>query len=163
MLRKLCMITLPFFILTGCAEDKTNAIHLVPDGYRGNLIAIYNVKGYPPLKGEGDYQVIPYNDKGIYLTSTPDMNYGTVNDQYFYVDNSTGKRKKVSEHCVHLGSNGAVQYDGGREFPHNHLIITNNPKECSQDFEVYGPSKMDGDHINQVINEELKRAKMINR
>jgi hypothetical protein len=162
-MKKIYLMILLLLALVGCSDEdtKTNAIHLIPEGYEGNLTVIYNVKGKPPLKTEDGYQVIPYNEKGSYLTSTPDMNYGTVTDKYFYIDSSIGERKEISDQCVYLGSTGKVQYNEGPEFPISRLVVTNEKKECSQDFMVNGPPNRDEAEIDELIKEELIKAKAI--
>ncbi|MXQ53362.1 DUF6843 domain-containing protein [Shimazuella alba] len=154
------LITL-LFILTGCSVQKTNTIHLIPEGYEGNLVVIYNVEGKPPLKTKDGYQVVQYNDKGIALTSTPDAYYGTVNDKYFYV-NPFSKRKEISQQCVFSAPNGSTQYNGGREFPFSHLIVTNDKKQCSHNFEVNGPRNLNIKDVEEIIKQELINSKTVN-
>jgi hypothetical protein len=152
------IIVLCVLFIVGCTpQTETNTIHLLPEGYEGTLIVVYNVEGQPPLKKEGEYNVIPYNENGIYLTSTPDMQYGTVNDKYYYRGN--GIRKKISEECVYSNPNGSYQFEeGGKEFPHYSLVVTAN--KCSNTFKLEGPQNerelKDSDRYELILQELVK-------
>lgn len=97
-------------LLAGCGNEETNAIYLIPEDYTGYAIAVYNVKGAPPLTYEGDFAVHQMNEDGFFATSQPDMQYGTVTDQYFYVDQA-GNRTSIDPTCIHTFGTGGFQSD----------------------------------------------------
>jgi hypothetical protein len=67
-------------------SNETDDIYLIPEGYEGDVLVFYNINGAPKVKKENDYEGNEINEKGYYVTSTPDMDYGKVMDKYYYVD-----------------------------------------------------------------------------
>ncbi|GAA3333222.1 hypothetical protein GCM10020331_096440 [Ectobacillus funiculus] len=53
------------------------------------FIFFYNVKGAS--------EVHTINDKGYFVTSTSNMDYGTVTDKYYYIDKSGKRTKKLTQ------------------------------------------------------------------
>ncbi|QHW29373.1 hypothetical protein GZH47_00035 [Paenibacillus rhizovicinus] len=82
-------------------SSSTNDIYLIPEGFEGDIQVNYNVQGAPALEKEGKYDVIPIGIDGTYNTSNPDMEYGLVTDQYFYVSHE-GKRTPIDTLCVNV-------------------------------------------------------------
>ncbi|MED3564380.1 DUF6843 domain-containing protein [Bacillus xiapuensis] len=131
------IILISFILLSGCSNDSyTNTIHIVPENFEGTLTATYNVDGAPALEKEKGFSVIPYNDAGFYETSTSDMEYGTVNDKFYYEINN--KRIPISEECIFYISTGSAPGDNNKRYPQSHIAITNN---CSKDFQMNGPDE----------------------
>ncbi len=91
-------------------SEETDDMYLIPEGYEGDVYIFYNVKGAHPLKQEDEYDVYDVNDEGYFVTSTADMDYGTVTDRYYYIDKS-GKRTKIDESCVRGMGTGEFQND----------------------------------------------------
>lgn len=89
-------------------EGETNDIYLIPEGYEGDVFAFYNVEGAPEVKIEGEFEVHEVNENGYFVTSTPDMDYGTVTDRYYYVDED-GNRKPINNECIELFGTGGHQ------------------------------------------------------
>ncbi|MFC6605175.1 DUF6843 domain-containing protein [Ectobacillus funiculus] len=68
-------------------------------------LSFYNVKGAS--------EVHTINDKGYFVTSTSNMDYGTVTDKYYYIDKS-GKRTKINSSCIRgMGTGSTERYGGG--------------------------------------------------
>ncbi|WP_203363267.1 hypothetical protein [Bacillus sp. REN10] len=146
------------FALVGCTNDRvTNDIYLIPEDYEGYVYAFYNVKGAPEIKKEGDYKVYPINDEGYYATSTPDMDYGTVTDQYYYVDKN-GKRTKINEECIRgLGTGGFEHNPGSADNINIHYTGIEVTKDrCGQEFMQSG-NGMRHEDLDPVLAEVMKK------
>ncbi|MGO4110862.1 DUF6843 domain-containing protein [Paenibacillus sp. YAF4_2] len=114
--------------------DSTNDIYLIPAGYEGEIRVNYNVPGAPALEKEGKYDVIPIRNDGTYDTSKPDMEYGLVTDQYYYISED-GRRTTIDEYCIHGIGNGEAGIDSN-VIIHIDLEITRT--KCSEDYMVFG-------------------------
>ncbi|MFE5317695.1 DUF6843 domain-containing protein [Paenibacillus sp. NPDC056579] len=114
--------------------SATNDIYLIPEGFEGKIQVTYNVQGAPLLAKEGKYDVIPIRSDGTYDTSKPDMEYGTVTDQYYYVT-ADGRRTAIDTSCVYVGGNGATE-SGGVTIRYNYLKITRT--KCGEHFRAWG-------------------------
>lgn len=80
-------------------EVFTHDRYLIPDGYTGNVTVFYNVPQFPKVKKEGKYDLLPVDQKGVFMTQTQDLEYGTVVDEYYYVRDD-GKRSKIADACI---------------------------------------------------------------
>ncbi|WP_051317228.1 DUF6843 domain-containing protein [Ectobacillus panaciterrae] len=154
------VFTFLLFFLVGCVSSgnsKTNDIYLIPEGYEGYVYAFYNVKGAPEVKKEGDYEAHTINDKGYFVTSTPNMDYGTVTDKYYYVDKS-GKRTKINSNCIRgMGTGGTERYEGAdskKKLEIHYTGIEIRKKECSKEFTV-SSNGMDSADTERVLKEIL--------
>lgn len=67
------------------------------------------------------------------------MKYGEVNDTYYTV-NKEGKRTKLDESCIRVGSNGSTTENIGEENEHtfSYAKLEVTPSACSQSFSSYG-------------------------
>lgn len=144
-IRLLILLMLTSVLLAGCLKkEETNAIYLIPEGQTGYALAVYNVKGAPPLTYENGFSVHTVNANGYFATSEPDMNYGTVTDQYYWVDEN-GNRTPIDELCVHsFGTGGWGQDD--INLVYTGIEVTN---DCSSDFAYSGENF--NDQISQPI------------
>ncbi|KKI93279.1 hypothetical protein WQ54_05465 [Bacillus sp. SA1-12] len=146
-------------LIVSSTEEKTNNIYLIPEGYEGTIITLYNVANHPQLKKEGEYTIIPVEatnlealkdteiyQYGIAITSTPEQNDGVINDQYYYVD-SEGKRTPIEETCISIGSYGAFTGESEKEVGYQSLQVTNS--ECGEDF------MLDGKEIYSIQKDEV--------
>ncbi|WP_270180168.1 DUF6843 domain-containing protein [Alkalihalobacillus sp. CinArs1] len=138
---KLLVLTLVVVSTVSCSSkastnhDKTDTLHLIPEGFEGQLITVYNVEGAPKLKKEKGFTVIRYDKNGMFLTSTEEMEYGTVTDEFYYVDRKD-KRTKIDENCTYLFPNGGITIKD-RRLLYNAFYITET--HCSEDFVGRGP------------------------
>ena len=105
-MKKIIMLV-AVLLLSACNNDTTNVIYEFPEGFEGEFAVLYNVKGEPALKKQGDYTVVPINEEGYYLTATATQRYGLVTDKYFYVD-AQGQRTAIDERCVQGGLTGST-------------------------------------------------------
>ena len=145
-------------LLSGCFNyDKTNAIYLIPEGYTGHAMAFYDVKGAPPLTYEGDFTVHIINEEGYFATSKSDMTYGTVTDQYYFVDEN-GTRTPIDNRCIRgLGTGGYESYGEGDEalvdIKYTGIDITD---DCSDDF-PYAGGNFEDDKKQAILNRVLEK------
>lgn len=137
--------------LSACGQSKTNAIYLLPEGYTGYAMAVYNVKGAPALTYEDDYAIHPINEEGYFATSMPDMQYGTVTDQYYYVD-SAGNRTPIDPTCIHSFGTGGVTTDKV-DMLYTGIEVTDS---CSEEFAYSTENFEDGTKM-EILNEVAKK------
>ncbi len=114
-------------------NDKTNAIYLIPEGYTGHALAFYNVKGAPPLTYEGDFAVHQMNEEGYFATSKNDMTYGTVSDQYYYVD-AGGTRTPINDGCIRGLGTGGYEFHGEGALVNLVYTGVDITDDCSDEF-----------------------------
>ena len=88
------------FLASGCDFMQTilhtgsrNGIYLMPSGYVGTVIIVYNQPDGVVLDVEGGYYVYKIPPSGVLKVTTPPYE-GIVNLKYFYVD-QTGERQEV--------------------------------------------------------------------
>lgn len=137
-MKQMLFIVLMLAIATGCSSKYnrgTYDLYLIPEGYEGKIKVIYNIKGAPPLKREGKYDIIPVEPSGKYETSTPMYDYGTVIDQYYYVDDE-GNRTKIDPLCVNIRGTGGSSNSAGVETHHTEIEVTQST--CGEDFMLKG-------------------------
>jgi hypothetical protein len=115
-------------------SSSTNDKYLIPEGFEGDIQVNYNVQGAPALEKEGKYDIIPIREDGTYDTSKPEMEYGMVTDQYFYVD-SEGRRTPIDVRCIYVGGNGSSEV-GSTIIHHTYLKVTRT--KCSDDYRAWG-------------------------
>ncbi|WP_059170272.1 hypothetical protein [Bacillus sp. FJAT-27445] len=135
-------------------NNETDDIYLIPQGFEGDVYAIYNVKGAPRVETEDGYEVHVINEAGYFLTSKPNMDYGTVTDKYFYVDEQ-GNRTPISNKCVSLFGTGGFSTTVGHEKIDLHYTGFKLTKDsCSQEFmtEAHGT----GENADNIIHEIVK-------
>ncbi len=161
---RLLIIGLVIIMTASCSSqattvhhDKTDTLHLVPKGFEGPLIVIYNVEGAPKLKKEKGYTVIPYQDDGTYLTSTEDMEYGAVTDEFYYVDKKD-KRTPIERNCAYLFPNSGVTI-ADRRLLYNAYYLTKT--ECSDKFYNSGPQNQNDRNIAAKVEGKLKEEGLI--
>ncbi|MFC6232625.1 DUF6843 domain-containing protein [Paenibacillus allorhizosphaerae] len=129
------ILVLALVVYLGVTDSSsTDDIYLIPEGYEGDIQVNYNVAGAPGLAKEGKYDVIPIRADGTFDTSKPDMEYGLVTDQYFYVSQD-GRRTPIDKSCVNVRGNGASE-TGSTVIRHNYLKITKT--KCGDDFRAWG-------------------------
>ncbi|RDU38716.1 hypothetical protein DRW41_03925 [Neobacillus piezotolerans] len=136
-------------------KGETNDIYLIPQGFEGDVYAFYNIKGAPKVKTEDGYEVHVINEKGYFLTSKPDMDYGTVTDKYFYVDEK-GNRTPISNKCVSLFGTGGFSTTSGHEKIDLRYTGFNLTKDrCSQEFmtAIHGWEEKKETIIHEIVKE----------
>ncbi|EEL50750.1 hypothetical protein bcere0022_19030 [Bacillus cereus Rock3-44] len=154
-----CIVPIFLMVLGSCSmfhKETTDVIYLIPEGYEGDLIVLYNVPDAKLLETEEGFQVVSFTNEGTAITSTKDMKYGRVNDQYFTVDKN-GKRKKLDQTCIHMMSNGVSTNHVGepneQTFPFNKLEVTQSL--CGPQFNSDGRKVSDNEE--HPIEEKLEK------
>lgn len=144
--------SLGFFFMN--KSDETNDIYLIPEGYEGEVYVFYNIKGAPMVKTEDGYEVHVINEKGYFLTSEPDMDYGTITDKYYYVDDK-GNRTPISNKCVSaFGMSGYSTFMDDQEFDFIYTGFKLTKDHCSDEFLTENNGM--GENAGEIISEILK-------
>lgn len=147
------VLALAWFIFN--RTDETNDIYLIPEDFEGDVYAIYNVAGAPKVKTEDGFSVHEINDQGYFVTSTPDLDYGTVTDRYYYVDEG-GKRTPIESYCVSsFGTGGHSEEIDGKAVNLHYTGVKVTKAECGEVFmhENFGL----GDRLEEVLEEVLRK------
>ncbi|MEK4029365.1 hypothetical protein MKZ02_12630 [Pseudobacillus sp. FSL P4-0506] len=163
MKKTILALSFALFTLIGCTDNNvTNDIYLIPKNYEGYVYAFYNVKGAPEVKREGHHEVYTVNDKGYYTTSTFDMDYGTITNQYYYV-NKNGKRTKINKECVREIGNGSVEYDRGssKKIKINYTGIEITKEVCGQEF-MQSSDSINHDDLDPLLAEVVQKYYEVN-
>ena len=134
-------------------SNKTNDIYLIPEGYEGDVFVFYNIKGAQRVESKKGYEVHRINSNGYFATSTPDIDYATVTDKYFYVD-AKGNRTSISKKCVSLFGTGGYSTS---EVEDVDLIYTGFrliKDNCSDEFtnESFDMEDSKERMINEILN-----------
>ncbi|GAB6557941.1 hypothetical protein bcgnr5378_07280 [Bacillus cereus] len=166
---KLICISLLSVILAGCSINNaegvtyTNNVILIPDGYEGELTALYNVPGAKPLQQEGNFSVLNFDEDGVALTSTKDFVTGRVNDQYYYVD-SLGNRTEINRDCIRIISTGSVLLPQVKvhDEPFNQMVLEVTKSKCSKKFLANGSGEVNSSSTESRTEILLKKLKEIN-
>ncbi|MDV2886271.1 hypothetical protein RYX45_13865 [Alkalihalophilus pseudofirmus] len=122
-------------LYTNMTSNETNDVFLIPEGYEGDVLVFYNIAGAPKVETEEGYTIHEINDNGYFITSTPEMSYGSITDKYYYVDKE-GNRTPISETCVgRFGIGGFETFDENNNsisFSYTGFNLTKNL--CSDEF-----------------------------
>lgn len=145
------IILVTMLFLSGCGQSETNAIYLIPEGYTGYAMAVYNVKGAPALTYEGDFAIHHINEDGYFATSLPDMQYGKVTDRYYYVD-SAGNRTPIDPTCIHTFGTGGLTADKV-DIHYTGIEVTDS---CSEEFAHSTENFEDGQKM-EILNKVTKK------
>lgn len=173
-MKKYMIFIMSILFLAGCGLNKqetTKNIFLIPEGFEGSIFTFYNMPDEPALKKEDGYTVIPVKEKtledlkdteisqyGVYFTSTKDMIYGVVNDQYYYVDEN-GKRKEINEQCISLGSNGGFTGKNGEDIKYSVIQVTSS--SCGPSFKENGRNDFNAqvNHVGKYYFQKLAKTR----
>ncbi len=117
----------------------------------GDVFVFYNVKGAPEIEKEDGYEVHKINEKGYYATSTKDLDYGTITDKYFYV-NDKGRRTPIDNKCVSLFGTGGTTLEDNIDIIYTGFKLKKD--NCSEEFSMEAYN-IDGNV--QMINDILKK------
>jgi hypothetical protein len=128
----LLLLLVVFFLVIG-EEERTDDIYLIPEGYQGDILVFYNVKDAPEVKQEDGFEVHVINTEGYFVTSTPDMDYGTVTDKYYYVDEK-GNRTPISKECVSLFGTGGYSTSENEEVDLIYTGFKLTKVQCGEEF-----------------------------
>jgi hypothetical protein len=83
------------FLITilGCSQVSEDTIRLIPEGYQGTILIIFNQKDGAPKEYEGNNRIYRIPESGVLKTQfKPD--YGVQKNKFFYL-NDEGERKEI--------------------------------------------------------------------
>jgi hypothetical protein len=132
--------------------NETDDLYLIPQGYEGYVFVFYNIAGAPKVETEDGFEVHKINNNGYFVTSTPDMDYGTVTDQYFYVDEE-GKRSPISEKCISLFGTGGYSTSENEEIDLIYTGFRLTKDNCGEEFmtESFNMEESKENMINEIF------------
>ncbi|PLT31837.1 DUF6843 domain-containing protein [Peribacillus deserti] len=93
-----------FSLIVHLTEQTSRETFLIPEGYKGGFRIIYNIKDAPAPKKDGEYHVYQINERGYVLSPLP-VSEGTIENRYYYVDNS-GHKERIKDVCISGGGTG---------------------------------------------------------
>ncbi len=133
---------------TTSSDEETNTIYLIPEGYEGSIVVLYNAQNEESIAKEEEFFMIPTSmeklptlkgsdieEYAIFQTSS-EKRYGIVTDKYFYVDEQ-GNRAEIEASCIHHGP--SISSSTGTEY--EVLQVTNS--SCGQQFQRSGKERYD--------------------
>lgn len=135
-------------------NDQTHDLYLIPEGYEGDVYVFYNVKGAPKVKQEDGYDVHSINNKGYFVTSTPDLDYGTVTDKYFYIDQE-GNRTPIDKKCVRIFGTSGYSSSENEELDLKYTGLRVKKGPCDESFqleELMGREDSEEEVRNEVLS-----------
>ncbi len=85
-----------WLVLASCAERAPNRIHLIPDGFMGDVLIVHSVASGSPPVVEGDFRVFRVGKSGVLHTQEPIDTGRWLGDalQFHYVD-AAGRRTRL--------------------------------------------------------------------
>ncbi|MEM6737351.1 MAG: hypothetical protein AAF620_14910 [Bacteroidota bacterium] len=94
---KVFILVLFVTLISGCKSDRKGEIHLLPEGYTGGLVIVYQDLNAPPLPLIDGYYIYNIPDSGILYTSTS-INDGSIltSKLQFYHKQSNGGLIKIN-------------------------------------------------------------------
>jgi hypothetical protein len=90
---KLALLVFLCFALVGCELRRPAEVREFPAGYRGEVIVIWDVSGYPPILMVNGKLIERFPADGVLITSTKQPE-GWANDEEYFVD-AAGRRLPV--------------------------------------------------------------------
>ena len=87
-----CLVFL--LTLTGCAQQGDDTIRLIPEGYMGTVLIIFNQEDGTPKEYDNGKRIYRIPENGILKTQF-EPNYGSQKNQFFY-ENDIGERKEIT-------------------------------------------------------------------
>ena len=134
------------FAFSSCRNITYETI-LIPEGYTGDVIIIFNQKGKVKRKFEGKRKVYEIPKDGILLTEFKDEGKGFAYVDYFYVD-SLGHRTKLDKYSIrnheHEGLGvygGTIGVLGNNELPY-YLFYVGNKRDYLNEDKLQGQNEL---------------------
>ncbi|NAS12670.1 DUF6843 domain-containing protein [Poritiphilus flavus] len=93
MIKKIAFCLLFLLTLASCAQEAEDTIRLIPEGYQGAVLIIFNQEDGTPKEYEESKRVYRIPTDGVLRTKFK-PNFGTQKHQFFYVDDE-GKRTEI--------------------------------------------------------------------
>ncbi|WP_377890476.1 DUF6843 domain-containing protein [Alkalihalobacillus sp. R86527] len=126
--------------------EKTNRTYLIPEGYEGTIVVLYNMPGEEELDKENDRdvvslhmaeQVYTYVGDAVHYAearTSSDRTEGELNDTFYY-SGEEGERTAIDKACIHRGGAGDVgTYVENAEYE----ILQVTQTYCGLEFMRYG-------------------------
>jgi hypothetical protein len=113
MIRSLTLL-LSLLALSSCEKRRTSERHLIPSGYEGVVITIYDQVGFPELPVRDGYRFYEYPEDGILITSTK-QEYGRASVETFDVLADGTHRRityDVGDRQEHFAASGSQEGGG---------------------------------------------------
>ncbi len=126
--RAVALLALTFF---GCSKRAEPEIYLIPDGYRGPVVIIFDDPAAPPVAYEGDSRVYEIPRGGVLRTSS-DVNEGVWLDiAYFFVEHAgarselrlADRSQQAERAAVYDPTTGSIQCDEDSERVTSHAFF----------------------------------------
>ena len=134
------------FAFSSCRNITYETI-LIPEGYTGDVIIIFNQKGKVKRKFDGKRKVYEIPKDGILLTEFKDEGKGFAYVDYFYVD-SLGHRTKLDKYSIrnheHEGLGvygGTIGVLGNNELPY-YLFYVGNKRDYLNEDKLQGQNEL---------------------
>lgn len=93
MIKNIAYYLLLLLIITGCAQEAEDTIRLIPEGYQGTVLIIFNQEDGTQKEYEGNKRVYRIPENGV-LNTQFKPNYGMQKYEFFYV-NDKGERTEI--------------------------------------------------------------------
>ena len=93
MIKKIGYCILFLLTINSCAQQGEDSIRLIPEGYQGVVLIIFNQEDGEPKEYQDGKRIYRIPENGI-LKSQFEPNYGIQKHQYFYV-NSEGEKTEI--------------------------------------------------------------------
>lgn len=90
MIRKIIYNLILLITVTSCGQEAEDTIRLIPDGYKGTVLIIFNQEDGEPKEYEDGKRLYRIPENGVLKTQFK-PNYGTQKHQFFYVDNNNNR------------------------------------------------------------------------
>ncbi len=98
-MRRILVFIILISCFTNCAQKAEDSIRLIPEGYVGPVLIIFNQEDGEPVEYEGDKRMYRIPKNGILKTQFK-PNFGVQNIRFFYVD-AKNKREEIQFVLVH--------------------------------------------------------------
>lgn len=93
MIRKIAYYLILLLTITSCAQEAEDTIRLIPDGYEGAVLIIFNQEDGTPKEYEDGKRVYRIPDDGVLKTQF-EPNSGIQKHQFYYVKDN-GDRTEI--------------------------------------------------------------------
>mgnify|MGYP003641065344 CR=1 FL=1 len=90
---KIVAYSILFLAIFSCAQKAEDTIRLIPEGYEGTVLIIFNQEDGMPKEYEDDKRIYRIPESGVLRTQF-EPNYGIQNHLFFYVDGN-GERTEI--------------------------------------------------------------------
>jgi len=151
--------------LISCSDRCEPETFLIPEGYHGQVMIVYNQKKGKPKKYEGSRRVYEIPENGILFTAFPNEE-GIIDQEYYFITDS-GKRKKICGNEIFYDQKSNEQKDAVSIY--HPAQVGNYPDYYGrgevhfQQFFVGKPSEMDSVYLpknNEKFHAPLNSVNM---